>query len=75
MEFRVKNCCHPSDLHPRFRASSGDRVLVRMADQTLRLAKIVAITADDHVEVKIDDSDQEAHYIPSANVVALFLGD
>ncbi|GIW91627.1 MAG: hypothetical protein KatS3mg109_2059 [Pirellulaceae bacterium] len=75
MEIVVENCCHSSDAQPRFRARAGDRVLVRFADKSLCLAKVIAITADDGIDVKRDDSHQEITTVNSHNIIALFLGD
>ena len=75
MEIRVKNCCHSTDSRPRFRAKGGDRVLVRMVNQTVRLAETIAIIADDHLEIKFDDSPQEIGVINSVDILSLYLDD
>jgi len=75
MEIVVKNCCHSSAAQPRFRARAGDRVLVRIAGESLWLAKIIAVTADGDIDVRRDDSHQEVTTINSQDVITLLLGD
>ena len=75
MEIHVKNCCHSSESHPRFRAKVGDRVLVRLADMSLHLADIVAISTDDHVEIRCDSSHDRITTVNALAVLALYIGD
>lgn len=74
MKFSIKNCCHSSDIKPRFHARSGDRVLVRYADR-LCLAEIVEITADGKINVKRDELISEITTINNNDVISLILGD